>query len=67
MINEACTLPSVVTTGEAQRFIQDTDSPLHDESVIEMRNEFLRVSDEKVSDGDGRLSHSIQHDDQHVQ
>ena len=34
MINETGTLPSVATTGKAQRFIQDTDTPLHDESVV---------------------------------
>ena len=34
-INEACTLLRVVTTGKTQRFIQDTDAPLHDESVMQ--------------------------------
>ena len=37
MINETYTLLSIVTTGKAQRFIQDTDAPLHDESVIAVR------------------------------
>ena len=41
VINETCTLPSVVTTGKAQRFIQDTDAPLHDESVIAVRGESI--------------------------
>ena len=59
MINEAYTLPSVVTTGKAQRFIQDTDAPLHDESVIAVRDKFLDVSGEKVSDEDGCVSHSM--------
>ena len=31
MINEASSLLSIATTGKAQRFIQDTDAPLHDE------------------------------------
>ena len=63
IINEACTLPSAVTTGNAPRFIQNTDAPLHDESVIAVRDKFLNVSDEKVSDEDGCFP---QHDDQSV-
>ena len=58
-INEAHTLLSVVTTGKAQWFIQDTDAPLHDESVIAVRGKFLDVSDEKVSNEDDRLSRSM--------
>ena len=52
MINEAYTLLSVVTNGKAQWSIQDTDAPLHDESVIAMRGKFLDASDEKVSNED---------------
>ena len=33
----------------------DTDTPLHDESVIAVRDNFLDASDEKVSDEDGCL------------
>ena len=56
MINEAYTL---LTAGKAQRFVQDTDTPLHDESVIAVRNEFLDVSDEKVSGEGDCLSRSM--------
>ena len=45
MINEAKTLLNIATTGKAQRFIQDTDAPLHDESVIAVRDKFLGASD----------------------
>ena len=57
-INETHTLLSIVTTGKAQRFIQDTHAPLHDESVVAVRDKFPDVSDEKVSAG------QPQHDDQ---
>ena len=51
MINEASTLPSVVTTGKAQRgFILEHD---HGRSVAR------RVSGEKVSDEDGCLSRNM--------
>ena len=49
-INETPTPPSIVTTGKARRFIQDTDVPLHDESVIGVRDKFLDASDDEVSD-----------------
>ena len=42
-------------------FIQDTDAPLHDESVIAVRDKFLDVSDEMVPAG------QAQHDDQSEQ
>ena len=57
-INEAYTLPSVVTTGKTQRFIQDTDAPLHDESVIAVRDKVMDVSEEEVSNEDDCLSRS---------
>ena len=41
-----------VTTSRTQ--IQDTDAPLH-----EVRDEFLDVSDDKVSDDDGCVSRSM--------
>ena len=48
-----------MTTGKAQRFIQDTDAPLHDESVIAVRGESMDVGDGKVSDEDGCLSRGV--------
>ena len=45
-------------TGKTQRFIQDTDAPLHEESVIAVRDKFLDASDDEVSDEDGYLSRS---------
>ena len=53
------TLLSIVTNSQAQRFIQDTDAPLHDESVIAVRDKFLDASDDEVSDEDGYLSRSM--------
>ena len=52
-INEAYTLLRVVTTGKTQRFIQDTDAPLHDESVIAVQDKLMDASDDEVSDEDG--------------
>ena len=48
-----------MTTGKTQ--IQDvtTDAPLHDESVIAVRDNFLNASDDEVSDDDGCLSRSM--------
>ena len=57
MINEAYTLLSVATTGQTQRFIQDTDPPLHDESVVAVRVEFLHVTDDR-----GRLARLLVRD-----
>ena len=48
-----------MTTGKAQRFIQDTDAPLHDESVIAVRGKSMDVGDGKVSDEDGCLSRGV--------
>ena len=45
-VNETYTLLSILTTGKAHRFIQDAHAPLHDESVIAVRDKFLDVSDE---------------------
>ena len=59
MINEAYTLLSIAKTGKAQRFIQDTDAPLHDESVIAVRDKSMDVGDDKVSDEDGCPSRNV--------
>ena len=59
MINGANILLSSATTGKAQKFIQDTDAPLHDESVIAVRDKSMDVGDEKVSDEDACLSRSM--------
>ena len=40
---------------EGTGFIQDTDAPLYDESVIAVRDEFLDVSDEKVPAGQAQF------------
>ena len=65
MINEAYTLLSVLTTGKTQIQDMTTDAPLHDESVIAVRDKFLDASDEKVSDEDVCLFPQL--DDQKVQ
>ena len=56
-IREASALPSVVTTGKTQ--IQDvtTHAPLHDESVIAVRDAFLDANE--VSEEDGCPSRSM--------
>ena len=64
-VNEVQTLLRVVTTFKTQRFIQDTDAPLHDESLNAVRDKFLDASDDEVSDEDGLPV--PQHDDQSVQ
>ena len=64
-INEACTLPSVVTTGKTKIQNTTTDAPLHDGSVIALRDKFLDASDDEVSGG--RWLPVPQHDDQSVQ
>ena len=46
MINDAKTMLSVETTGKAQRsHPRNGGAPLHDESVVAVRNKFLDASD----------------------
>ena len=56
VINEACTLLSIATT-DAQSLIENP--PLHDESVIAVRDKTMDVGDEMVSDEDGCLSRNM--------
>ena len=59
MITDIYILLSFVTTGKAQMFIQGTDAPLHDESVIAVRDRSMDVGDEKVSNEDGCMSRNM--------